>query len=232
MPLTLAYSCFVAGFVLLENCIAGRQDWDIPAVCFEIASEVVGIDAKESAGMLDIADSWTAASNASQLMSDLFGSGRLVGDRETYDDPANSFLHSVIQRGRGIPLSLAVIVAEVGRRRGFALDVVGMPGHVVVSDPVRFGVYYDPFHGGDELDADECRSMYEKLTGLENWRDEFLLPIDGKQQIWRMLNNLKSIYRRNGDIGKLRKVMIARSRFSDLGANERSEFARLMRDTN
>jgi hypothetical protein len=47
-----------------------------------------------------------------------------------------------------------------------------------------------------------------------------------------MLNNLKSIYRRNGDLGRLRKVMIARSRFTDFGAHEQTEFARLMRDTN
>jgi regulator of sirC expression with transglutaminase-like and TPR domain len=232
MPLTVAYSWFVSRFVLLENCLAGKTEWDVPSVCFEIASEVVGTDLKESIGMFDIVDSWTAASTASQLMVELFGSGRLVGDRVTYDDPANSFLHSVIQRGRGIPLSLAMIVVEVGRRRGIDLDVVGMPGHVVVADPSARGSFYDPFHGARELDADGCRSMYEELTGLDNWRDDFLLPIDAQQQIWRMLNNLKSIYRRSGEIGKLRKVMIARSQFSALGADERSEFARLMRDTN
>ena len=219
-------------FAVLESCLAGRQVWDVPAVYFEIAAALIGTETAESVGMLEIADSWTAAADVSQLMNDLFASGRLVGDRETYDDPANSLLHLVIQRGRGIPLSLAVITVELGRRRGFAVDIIGLPGHVVIADPLDVDAFYDPYHGGRRLDADGCRALYERLTGLDDWRDDFLLPIDARQQVWRLLNNLKSIYRRSGDVGRLKKVMIARSRFPDLGTGESAEFARLMRDTN
>lgn len=232
MPLCLAYSGVVSEFVVLESCIAGKQAWDVPAVYVEIAAALVGTEASESIGMLNIAASWTAATDGSRLVTDLFGSGRLIGDAETYDDPANSLLHLVIQRGKGIPLTLAVIAAEIGRRRGIPIDVIGMPGHVVVSDPTIDDLYFDPFHGGTRLDAHGCRGLYKRLTGLDNWSVDFLRPIDASQQVWRMLNNLKSIYRRSGDLLRLKKVMIARSRFPNLGIAEGREFARLMRDAN
>ena len=46
----------------------------------------------------------------------------------TYHDPRNSLLPDVLDRRLGIPISLAVLAMEVGRRCGVALVGVGMPG--------------------------------------------------------------------------------------------------------
>ena len=56
------------------------------------------------------------------------------GDRETYDDPRNSFLNEVIARRTGIPITLAVVGIEVGRRAGVAVSGIGMPGHFLLRD--------------------------------------------------------------------------------------------------
>ncbi len=65
----------------------------------------------------------------------LFEQLGLRGDREHYDDPANSYLDQVLDRRRGIPISLSVLLIEVGRRCGVPLEAVGMPGHFLVRDP-------------------------------------------------------------------------------------------------
>ena len=47
--------------------------------------------------------------------------------------PRNSFLNDVLDRGLGIPITLALIYMEVGRRLGFPLFGVGMPGHFLLK---------------------------------------------------------------------------------------------------
>jgi len=55
------------------------------------------------------------------------------GNREDYYDSRNSFLNDVIERGLGIPISLAVLLIEVGRRADVPLVGVGLPGHFLVG---------------------------------------------------------------------------------------------------
>ena len=67
-------------------------------------------------------------------------SSRLLGFRgntRDYGDPENSFLDSVLERRLGIPISLAVVMMEVGRRIGAPVHGVGMPGHFLVMDAAR-----------------------------------------------------------------------------------------------
>ncbi|HEY3886068.1 MAG TPA: transglutaminase-like domain-containing protein, partial [Vicinamibacterales bacterium] len=75
------------------------------------------------------------------------------GNREQYDDPRNSFLNEVLDRRTGIPISLAVIYLEVGRRAGLRLEGVNFPGHFLVRAPARSDaqavdddLIIDPFH--------------------------------------------------------------------------------------
>ncbi|MDF1597717.1 MAG: transglutaminase-like domain-containing protein [Acidimicrobiia bacterium] len=53
----------------------------------------------------------------------------LGGDVDDYHHPDNSFLHRVLDRRKGIPISLSVIWIEVGRRAGLEVQGVGLPGH-------------------------------------------------------------------------------------------------------
>ena len=51
------------------------------------------------------------------------------GNRKDYYDPKNSFLHEVLDRRIGIPITLSVLYIEVGQRVGLAIEGVGFPGH-------------------------------------------------------------------------------------------------------
>ncbi len=70
----------------------------------------------------------------------LFESLGFRGNTRDYGDPENSFLDSVLKRRVGIPITLALVMMEVGRRVGAPVHGVGMPGHFLVMDASRDGV--------------------------------------------------------------------------------------------
>ncbi|HVG39443.1 MAG TPA: transglutaminase-like domain-containing protein, partial [Pyrinomonadaceae bacterium] len=59
----------------------------------------------------------------------LFEEMGFAGDQEDYYDPRNSLLNLVVERRRGIPITLSLVYMEVGRRAGLSVEGVGMPGH-------------------------------------------------------------------------------------------------------
>ena len=150
------------------------------------------------------------------------------GDRQNYDDPINSMLHFVIERRRGLPILLAVVVHEVCRRKSIPASIIGMPGHVLVSDGAAQPTYVDPFHSAHPMSAGGARGLYETMTGLSNFSESFLDPLPNRAVLWRILNNLLSRYRRTGELANVRWVMRLRSVFPDVGPEFDREFARLM----
>ena len=95
------------------------------------------------------------ASRPSELATLLFVDEGFRGQRlDDYGDPRNSFLDDVLDRRLGIPITLSVLMMEVGRRCGVALHGVGMPGHFLVGGGA--GEWFDPFHAGARLDLGGC----------------------------------------------------------------------------
>jgi regulator of sirC expression with transglutaminase-like and TPR domain len=67
------------------------------------------------------------------------------GNAQDYYDPRNSFLNEVVDRRLGIPITLAVLYIEIGRRIGLSLHGVSFPSHFLVKCALRDGaVILDP----------------------------------------------------------------------------------------
>lgn len=135
-----------------------------------------------------------------RLHGRLFAELGFTGNARRYHDPANSFLDRVIERRVGIPISLSVLVIEVGRRAGIRLEGIGMPAHFLVREPER-GVYLDAFDAGALLDERGCEARFRAVTGAgpEVAFGPEMLPVVTKHEIVaRMLANLKAIYRSRG----------------------------------
>lgn len=131
----------------------------------------------------------------------LFADLGFTGESLAYYHPDNSFLHRVVERRRGIPITLSVLTIEVGRRAGVKLEGIGMPGHFLVRE-LASGLYMDAFHGGVLLDEQACELLFRAATGAgpEIPFGASLLPVVGRAQILgRMLNNLGLVHRVNAD---------------------------------
>jgi len=128
----------------------------------------------------------------------LFGEEGFTGDTESYDAPPNSSVVHVLRAGSGMPITLSIVVREVGRRAGVALEGIGLPGHFVLGGPdLPEGLYLDPFHGGSLCDAPELRRRVEESFGAD-----VVIPVDVFEPdppvaiLRRVLANLRRSYER------------------------------------
>ncbi|HJY82580.1 MAG TPA: tetratricopeptide repeat protein [Candidatus Binatia bacterium] len=134
----------------------------------------------------------------------LFREEGLTGNEGEYYDPRNSFLNEVLDRKRGIPITLSVIYLEVGRRLGLPLVGVGFPGHFLVKySGVNGEVVLDPFAGGVTLTREDLAQRLRKMYGDANpflaQIPQLLAPAGKKEILVRMLRNLKGIYLQKND---------------------------------
>lgn len=140
----------------------------------------------------------------------LFREEKFRGNSSDYYDPRNSFLNDVLDRRLGIPITLALVYMEVGRRVGFPLVGVGMPGHFLLKhyEPTGCSVIIDAFDRGVILSEDDCKKkLYEIFPGQFTLKPEFLLPVTRHQMLTRMLNNLKTIYFEHRDFRRALQVV-------------------------
>ena len=77
-----------------------------------------------------------------EVIHTLFEREGLRGNKESYHDPRNSFMNDVLDRRLGIPLTLSIILLEVGWRLNLPLEGVNFPGHFLVR---YHGVGRTPF---------------------------------------------------------------------------------------
>ncbi len=128
------------------------------------------------------------------LHSDL----RFDGDRENYYAARNSFINCVLERRRGIPISLCALYLILARRLGLPLHGVGMPGHFIVKyQTAEEPIFLDPFERGKHLSVRDCAAVVRRLG--YHFEARFLRETQPHRIVERMLNNLIAIYNRDGE---------------------------------
>jgi len=144
----------------------------------------------------------------------LFGIKGFRGNSADYYDPRNSFLNEVLDRRLGIPITLSVVLIEVGVRLGLKLEGVGLPGHFVVKCAVNgWEVFVDPFNKGEILGKEDCRKHVEEQFGPDfQFHRSFLDSVTKHQILTRMLANLKGIYLQRREfqraLGTVEKILL------------------------
>lgn len=131
----------------------------------------------------------------------LFEEEGFEGDSDTPHDPANTELDLVLERRKGLPLTLGLLMVEVGRRAGLPLHGVSFPGRFLVGlATTPRATLFDPFRGGRLVLPEECQGLLESISrpGLR-LRPEFLAACPPDRFVERMLTNLKHAYLRKAD---------------------------------
>ena len=131
-----------------------------------------------------------------RLREYLFVEQGFAGNREDYYDPRNSFLNDVLDRRQGIPITLSLVLVEVGKRLGIAVEGIGLPGHFIAG--ARLGdsqILLDPFNAGALLTPEACEELVGRALGRKvALKPENFAGVTRRQFLARMLANLKGIY--------------------------------------
>lgn len=136
-----------------------------------------------------------------ELLHTLYERRKFDGNRQAFHDPRNSFLNDVLDRGVGVPLTLGIVVLEVGWRLEIPVEGVKFPGHFLVRYRGEvFPLLIDPFNGGAIHFQDGAQEMLDQLYGgTVQIQPEFLRTATKRDVLVRMLTNMKGLYVRVGD---------------------------------
>lgn len=189
-----------------QKLLSRREDVDLTTAALELARDAYPeLNFQETLRWIDdrarelVAPLARAASEIDALreigrcISEMHG---INGDAGSYDQVDSSFIHRVIERKRGIPLSLSVLYMAVANRAGYALRGVACPRHFLTRyDSADGPLFLDAFSGGRILTHHECVKRMRSATKLSGEVVQASLKAVGARPIVkRMLNNLKALY--------------------------------------
>lgn len=156
----------------------------------------------------------TAADRATLLADCLHARHGFSGDRETYDDLANADLMAVIDRRKGLPVTLGILYIHLARALGWSACGLNFPAHFLVRidcGPDR--VILDPFHDGAILTAAGMRQLLKSMTGeTAELKPAHYAPVSDRDLLLRLLTNIKVRRLSAGDfagaIAALRRMLL------------------------
>jgi len=128
----------------------------------------------------------------------LFHEFEFRGAGQDFDNPENSFLHQVLDRRQGLPITLCAIYILVARRVGFELEPIGTPGRFLVGCfEEKHPFYIDCWSGGRLIDLEQMEIHLGDVP-LEN-AGSYLLPVTVSESLARGCRNLVGQYAKSGD---------------------------------
>jgi regulator of sirC expression with transglutaminase-like and TPR domain len=135
----------------------------------------------------------------------LFREQGFHGNRTNYYDPDNSYINRVLDRRRGIPISLSVLYLLVSRRLGLPVVGVGLPGHFMTRyETEEAQLYIDVFNGGHLLTKQDCLRLLVQ-TGYEP-KEAYFGTAAAREILIRILKNLVYVYSEAKEDRKARQL--------------------------
>jgi len=139
---------------------------------------------------------------AKQLFKFVFEDLNFSGDQEDYHNPENCFLDSVIDRRKGLPIFLSMVVMFIARRLDLPVFGVNMPIHFMltyIGEREEFLV--DPYDDGTVVSYDQCY-FFLKKNNVEPKPEYFQMASDMDILI-RTVRNLIQSYERKEQLQRV-----------------------------
>ena len=126
------------------------------------------------------------------------------GDTETYEDLDNADLARVIDRRKGLPVTLGIMYLHAARAQGWRAAGLGFPGHFLIRiEGDGEAAVVDPFHAGRVLDAAALREMLKAMAGLDaELETAHRQPVSNRDVLLRLQNNIKARCLERGDVAR------------------------------
>ena len=137
----------------------------------------------------------------------LFNVQKFKPNTDDYYNPLNSYLNIVIERKRGIPITLCILYMRVARSVSFKMYPVNFPGHFLIKHILEDNsgeIIVDPFNGGRIMDDYSLKALIEQAYPQQNipLTHALVEKATAAQVLIRMLNNLKGSYYEAQDIDR------------------------------
>ena len=119
------------------------------------------------------------------------------GAGKNFENPDNSYLHIVLNKKHGLPITLSLIYILVARRVGFELEPIGLPGRFMVGcfyGDIPF--YLDVWAGGKMIELEDMRDYLG--ISIEESSGSILLPVTVSEMLTRGCRNLAHHYSLKG----------------------------------
>ena len=115
------------------------------------------------------------------------------GDTEQYDDLQNADLIRVIDRRKGLPISLAILYIQAGRLNGWNVEGLNFPGHFLCRiEYAGERLIFDPFKACEIMDAPALRALLKKFRGAKaELSADYYKPCTNRDTLMRLQNNVK-----------------------------------------
>lgn len=159
-------------------------------------------DAVEAACKQRVATDLASGEGQGALLAEVIGEQLgFVGDRDSYDAPLNADMIRVLDRRRGLPVSLSIVYVAAARRMGWRADALNTPSHVLVSiGPKDAPALIDPFNGGRLVRPEQLLALLEQMSGVGGWPSEaHVTPMSNRMTLVRLLLNQASRAEQAGD---------------------------------
>ena len=116
-----------------------------------------------------------------------------AGDAQTYDDEQNANLLRVIDRRKGLPVSLAILLIDAAARAGWRAVGLTFPYHFLIRlDHGTERTVLDPFNGGQVVTTAHMRELLKSFDGNADLRPAHYQSIGKRAVLLRLQNNMKS----------------------------------------
>ena len=131
---------------------------------------------------------------AAGLSDVLFRFHGYSGDTETYDDIQNANLMRVIDRRKGLPVAMGILVIHLARSQGWSITGLNFPGHFLLRlTHEGEQAIIDPFRKAKRLTADNLLGMVTQMQGPHaKLHPHYLSSVSDREILLRLQNNIKT----------------------------------------
>lgn len=139
----------------------------------------------------------------------LFNNFDYKGDDKNYENLKNINLMDVIDRRKGLPITLGIIYLYLGQKQGWDVKGLNFPGHflVKISDGPH-AIIVDPFHYGKKLQAVDLRGLLKASVGLHaELKPEYYAVETVRSSLLRLQTNVKVRLISRGDFRRALKIL-------------------------
>lgn len=157
----------------------------------------------------------SSLSKANILASVIAVDEGFAGDRLDYDSPANADLIDVLERRRGLPVTLGILYVASARRIGWAAEALNTPGHVLVRiGPEQSPVIIDPFNGGAVVEAEQLAALLTSVLGQgAAVPSDCVAPMSNRMVLVRLIMNQAT---RAENSGQLQRALALHERITTI----------------